>query len=979
MSTAAGMSGQYADCDEFIDYQIQAARNRIKWTELLTALLLAGVLLIGYVLVFTVFDHWIISGGFGPWTRAVMLVAVLVVCSGIVYRYVIRPWTRNISALYAARMLDQEDPRFEGTLLSVVDLNASGVAAPEAIRRAIEKRAAVRLSEVNLDEVIDRRWLMQLGVTLFVLVVTTCLYAVFSPKSINLLRPLTLASSSVSTTTRILKVSPGDTIIDAGQQLEIVADIGGNIPDEVVVTYTTQDKTYVDQKLVMQPTEDEGRFRVLMVGESDRGLRQNLTYMIHAGDAASDEYQVAVTQPPRATVTRLQYAYPEYMDLTSRTIEHGNIDVWEGTEIQLTAESNVPLKSALLKFSDDAAFSTPAEEVPLSISEKKLTGRFQMTLRDDGTAPEFYRIDVTDQNDRRDPSPTVYAVNVRPDKAPVVRLLDPIRDLPMPSNAVVPLLVEAEDPDFLLRSVKLNYEVNGQPRTPELLFDATRSGLRKSWTGTREFSLEPLDLQPGDVVRYFMTARDNRPPLGNQSRTGVLQFMIEAPATAQEVQQRLKQDLEHQQQQLEEAGRTDRTAPEPGEGDPDAEAGEGTATPESDPGSADPSQKPTAAGEKPGARDATDSVSGEQTGEPTDSGSAEGQQTSGESGRSENTDEASRENAGTQPSETAGDSQESARKPATEDEALQRLLEKYTRNSENNDGGSDQPSDTTGAPDESPGVEAPSTGSQDAAADTAESMKDPSRQDDRESGQSLKDDTTPGDKLTDPGASQKGAGENQSGEADGQKPADDQTPADNQKPGAGATDAAESPKPRDEAGGDPKQSGENTKPAEGAGKPDQDSPDQKPENADPTDQKMADDSSKANGQEQTGQDQSGQDQSGQGQSGQGQSGQGQSGQGQSGQGQSGQGQSGQGQSGQGQSGQGQSGQGQSGQGQSGEGQSGQGQSGQGQSGQGQNGQGQSGQGQSGQGQSGQGQSGQGQSGHGQSGHGQSGHGQSGQG
>ncbi|HIK93551.1 MAG TPA: hypothetical protein EYG03_16505, partial [Planctomycetes bacterium] len=560
MSTAVTSSSEYAECDEFIDYQIQTARDRIRWTDLLTALLLAGVLLIGYVLIFTICDHWVVTGGFAPTTRAIMLSVVVAVCCVIVYRYVIRPWTREIHPLYAARMLDESHPSMDGALMSLIDVSSSGTPPAAAIRRTMEKRAAVRLSEVNLDQAIERHWLMRLGGTLFALVILMCLYVVISPKSINLLRPLSLLDAAVATRTRILKVAPGDAAIPAGTELEIVVDISGKSPDNVVVMYSTRDQRFVDEQLAMQATEDHGRYRITMLGDTDRGLRQDLTYQIIAGDATSEVFHVSVDQPPTVNVTQLAYTYQDYMALPPRRTENGNIEVWEGTDIELKAQANVPIASARLVFSDDPTFETPAEEVRLTVEGKELFGHFHMDLREDGTSPKFYRIQVEDQDGRTDPAPTVYSVNVRPDQAPIVQLLDPIRDLQVPANAVVSLLARAEDPDFLLRSVKLKIEVNGEPRSPELLFDATRNGLKKSWSGQWGFRLEPLGLKEGDVVRYHLTARDNNPPLGRQSRTGTLQFNIMLPASQKEIDERLQQDKEMQDQQRREMEREERLA-----------------------------------------------------------------------------------------------------------------------------------------------------------------------------------------------------------------------------------------------------------------------------------------------------------------------------------------------------------------------------------------------------------------------------------
>ncbi|MEZ6130707.1 MAG: hypothetical protein R3C59_18630 [Planctomycetaceae bacterium] len=551
MSTVAKSSSAYADCDEYIEYQIQVARHRIRWTDLLTAALLAAVLLLGYVLVFTILDHWVIVGGFTPWTRAIMLSVVGLISGGILWQYVIRPWSRRIHPLYAARMLDAADADMDGALLSLIDLNSSGTRpAPEAVRRVMEKRAALRLAEVNMDEAIDRRWLMNLGFLLFGLVLATCLYAVFSPKAINLLRPLSLTNSAVATRTRILKVQPGHATIAAGEQLPIQVDIGGQIPEEVQVVFTTVDNTYVDQPSTMQPTENEGRFQTLMTGEGERGLRQSFSYHVVAGDASSETFQVIVNQPPSANVTHVAYDYPDYMRLPDHQSQNGNLVVWEGTQVTLTAEANVPLQTAVLKFSDTASFETPAEEVPLTVDGTSVTGQVTLELREDQTSPKFYRIEVADQEGHTDPQPTVYAVNVRPDRAPVVKLIDPIRDLRVPANAIQPLLIQAEDPDFLLRSVKLHYDVNGESRTPELLFDATRSGPQKTWLGTWEFDLGNLELKEGDVVNYYITARDNRPPLGSQSRTAALKLMVEQAISPEKVQERLQQDKQLQQQEL---------------------------------------------------------------------------------------------------------------------------------------------------------------------------------------------------------------------------------------------------------------------------------------------------------------------------------------------------------------------------------------------------------------------------------------------
>ncbi|MFO0426465.1 MAG: hypothetical protein ACK526_07865, partial [Planctomyces sp.] len=544
----------YAECDEFIQWQIKTARERIHWTDLLTAAVMAGLLLVSYIFVFTILDHWVIRGGFSPWTRAALLGVVLLTCGGILIQFLVRPWLKRINPLYAARMLDRSDTEHNGVVTSLLDVQTSGRQLPESVIRTLEKQAALRLSHIHVDEAIDRRTLTKLGTALFLLVVITCIYAVLSPKSISLLRPLSLAKQQVSTQTVIRSVRPGHATVAAGETLEITVDLTGKTPSEVFVVYTTDDNRFVDEKIVMRTDGNNIRFQATMNGESGRGIRQSLQYRVIAGDAVSEDFRVTVEAPPTAQVTTIRYQHLPYMGIPERIQEAGSIDTWEGTHLTLSAQSNAPLKSAVLRFSDDAAFSSRAEELRMRVNGTELDVEFDLTAREDGTFPGWYRIEVTDQNGRTDPEPAVYTINVKKDQAPSIRLLDPTRDMTVPSNAVVPLLIEAEDPDFLVRSVRLHYEVNGNaaPRE-EVIFDELEGGPQKRILKTWDFRLQPMSLKPGDRLRFYLSARDNKPPLGNRSRTPDLELQIQKPASQQAVEEQLQQD-----RRVQEAQRRDR-------------------------------------------------------------------------------------------------------------------------------------------------------------------------------------------------------------------------------------------------------------------------------------------------------------------------------------------------------------------------------------------------------------------------------------
>ena len=79
MSTAApgrqSRSGSYLDFDQYIEHQVEKARRGIRGTDLLTAGVGLAVLVLAYLCLFVILDHWVIPGGFSPAMRTVLLAA----------------------------------------------------------------------------------------------------------------------------------------------------------------------------------------------------------------------------------------------------------------------------------------------------------------------------------------------------------------------------------------------------------------------------------------------------------------------------------------------------------------------------------------------------------------------------------------------------------------------------------------------------------------------------------------------------------------------------------------------------------------------------------------------------------------------------------------------------------------------------------------------------------------------------------------
>src|SRR5580704_11159086 len=434
----------YVDFDEYIEIQLHKAGSTIKSTDVLTAVVGAGTLLTAYLLTFIVCDQWLIPGGFGGTARVALLLSLLVAVVAWLGWKVIWPWRRRVNGLYAASTIEKASPGFKGSLLNLVDLlRAERTISPE-VYRSLERRAAVALTHVDVRETVDRHSLLRLSMALFAVVVLFCGYWILSPKNpaSSLWRAIAPASdAAVATRTKIDSVRPGDVDVVARSQVDVTAEVRGQLPEQAALYYTTADHKFVDERIDARPTAEGSReFHFVINGDNGAGILQDMTYRIAAGDDSTRDYKIHVIQPPSAAIDSIHLDYPEYTRLGSTVQTTGAIDAIEGTRVTLHATANMPLRSASLQFFDDDAASKRAEEIPVHIENgNKLLAQWPLQFRSDGTYAHFYRVFCTSVGGETERAPTMYTVDIHPDRPPEIVLLDPKTDLDLPANAELPL------------------------------------------------------------------------------------------------------------------------------------------------------------------------------------------------------------------------------------------------------------------------------------------------------------------------------------------------------------------------------------------------------------------------------------------------------------------------------------------------------------------------------------------------------------
>ncbi|MEW4489211.1 hypothetical protein AB1L42_14105, partial [Thalassoglobus sp. JC818] len=791
-------SSKYVDFDEFIDYQLKKTRSGIHQTDLLTSSVILLSFVLGYLLLFVIFDHWVIPGGFGEVTRMILSGAVLVASLSWLVVQILIPLWREVNVLYAAREIEEAYPELKSSLLSWVQLHGqSGREIPPDLMKALEKRTALQIKQSDVDEAVDRKTLMRGSYLLLGIVVLMCLYTIFSPKKLSTsvwraLFPTT--SVAASTRTEILDVVPGDYEVLARDHLDVTTDLGGVIPEDVRLLFTTSDRRFVDEPVVMKNTgEGLPRFRVRLVGANGEGLLKDFTYRIEAGDATSDTYRVRINQPPTATVTSVEYDYPDYMLLEDTTQQSSTIDAWEGTFVTVSAQTNMPVTSARLYRTDfDSADETADFIEMVKTGDGELRARWRLKFREDGTFASNYFIQVTNDADQTDPQPTMHRIVIRPDEHPQITLTYPTQnELELPANAVIPIAFQANDPDFMLRRVVLRFEREGEllPVAPHLFDGPDRPEVKSRY----DLDLSDFRLNAGDELFFFLEAEDNFEPFDSLpkhlTRTSKVRVRIIEPVPEEQVQQMQEQ----QEQQLEnsmqdENGSTQENPQDQQPRDPQNEEESGEEGSKSEGGSTETEtgeSEQTEQGESNQGDQSSDGNSGQRNGdsagsESSNTGQGEPTQSTEKSPPSDNADDRPSEEGGTETggegnqsdrstgqqtgsqeqggqngSESEGRRQEN-RKRAEDDEALRELLKWSEENPQEPSSNEESPDQQAQPRDQQSTASEESTGETSESNQTSENQQSESRNDQTSADQGSQNDPMSGDSPS------SNSGENQS-------------------------------------------------------------------------------------------------------------------------------------------------------------------------------------------------------------------------
>jgi hypothetical protein len=538
--------------DQYIDEQIRATRRTVKAVDLAAALVALASGVLAYLLAFALVEHWLVPSGFSVAVRY-LLFAVLVGWTGVfAYRQLWPLVWRAINPVYAARTIEQSSPTLKNTLVNLLLFRERRSDVSDAVYHTLEEQAAQRLTRVPVDAAVDRGHLIRLGYVMVGVVAFAAFYKMLSPRDpfVSAERVL-LAWADIVPASRVKigGVTPGDITIARGEFVDISADVRGiGENDAVTLKYTTADGQAVDKGVPMSSPDGGFRFQCRIPATADAtglvGAGQNLTYRIEAGDARSQTFDVTVVSAPAIIVQRIEYDFPDYTGEVDRTVDgSGDLRAIEGTRVTIHARANGPVEEGYVDFEADGR-----RDLKLHHEGDRAKASFVLALRDDRKTPaqSKYVLRFTNVEGRTNRNPVKHPIEVLRDFDPELTLIAPReKTLDVRLDETVTMEVDARDPDFALSEVRLHGEAVGRPGIDVPLLAQTHVG---RFTGRYQFTPREHQLRAGDVVQYWITAKDNRTPTANTAHTERQTLRIVSADPAKPPQERIAQNQRRPQQ-----------------------------------------------------------------------------------------------------------------------------------------------------------------------------------------------------------------------------------------------------------------------------------------------------------------------------------------------------------------------------------------------------------------------------------------------
>jgi len=423
-------------------------------------------------------------------------VILWVVGAGLMARFLIWPLARRVSDEQAALYLEENEPSLEASVLAALETQSGSNQASEALEQKLVESALERAAGVDFGRRIEQKGLYRASGALAAMALGSLALLLLGPSQLrNGAAALLLPTRDAGTVNPYsISVSPGDVTIARGSDQLVTAEVQGFATEEVQIFFRGEASNAFDQ-LTMLMDGSEG-FELLLLS-----LDENTDYFVESGGIRSATHRIEVADLPYVEHLELEYRFPAYSGLASRTVEFGgDIAALRGTVVRLRVFPTMLTPGGQLLIDGVSVELT---------DEGDGTWTASLTVEREG----YYEVALARTGGDLVPASPQYIIDVLTDQPPSVSFSKPGRD----ENAtpIEEFYVEAKaDDDYGVSELLFMYSVNGGPEDTVRLFDDRPT---PEVTAGHTLFLEEFGLESGDLIAYYAQVEDSNP--GPDTRT----------------------------------------------------------------------------------------------------------------------------------------------------------------------------------------------------------------------------------------------------------------------------------------------------------------------------------------------------------------------------------------------------------------------------------------------------------------------------
>ncbi|GHT27117.1 hypothetical protein FACS18942_05870 [Planctomycetales bacterium] len=528
--------------------RIKETRRILCRLGMLRAAAILLTFLCGTSLLAVLAEHWLFKDGLNIPLRCGILTGQIFFVLYFVYRQIIPFFLYSINPVYAAVLLEKQASDGKNSLLNWLFLrrerNENNIAnnASEKIAgmvlEGVAKNAVQNVSSVSSGQTIEEKYLRYWGILLFSILIIFAAYFIFSPKnplpSIQRLF-LPFSSAAVPQTIQFTAVEPGNTTVLQGSKVNVSVKTASkfkNSKEPVELFFTTDDGFAAGQSLTMNDDGNNVWSAVFPPGK--QGCTTGTDYWFQQGTSKSTRYRIEVLPVASLELETVKIKEPDYTGLPERTQDiAGDIAALEGSEVQMSVRSSLPLEKCTMFIETGGKESEQKEMKELKDNGgKKFQVRFNLQTAENNVSTFYFQ--GLDKNENKSRNSGRFRLEVLPDLPPSVKWVNEEEllgagQIEVPLNSSLELKIQASDPDYALRGLKLHIASGNKQIQPLELLMSPSDGAAEH-TGiiekTAVFSPVKSRLTVGDTAEIWAEAVDTKLPISNKTETPRLNIKI---------------------------------------------------------------------------------------------------------------------------------------------------------------------------------------------------------------------------------------------------------------------------------------------------------------------------------------------------------------------------------------------------------------------------------------------------------------------